>query len=122
VHVGVVRSVNPLGILAVKALAGGVGVVVFALIGEVVRPKKFAGLFAAAPSLALAGLLVTVLDRGPSAAAQAALGMAAGGAGMVVFCVVAAWTIPRLRATRGSLVAMVGWGGTAAIAYLAFLR
>ena len=39
-----------------RFLIGGVVVSVFAVLGDVLRPKSFAGLFGAAPSVALATL------------------------------------------------------------------
>ncbi len=54
--------------LAVKALAGGGLVVAFALLSEALSPKRFAGLFSAAPAVALAGLSVVLLDKGSHAA------------------------------------------------------
>jgi hypothetical protein len=58
-------SVHDATVIGLKAIAGGVLVVLFALLGEGLRPKWFAGLFAAAHSVALASLLVTVIDKGP---------------------------------------------------------
>ncbi len=60
-------------------------VVAFALIGHLLRPKWFAGLFGAAPSIAVASLAVTVLDKGHHDAALAAYGMLFGAAGFVAF-------------------------------------
>ena len=42
--------------LFIRFLIGGAVVSSFALLGEVFRPKTFAGLFGAAPSIALASL------------------------------------------------------------------
>jgi hypothetical protein len=39
-----------------RSIAGGLFVSLFAIIGDVVRPKSFAGLFGAAPSVAFATL------------------------------------------------------------------
>ena len=50
-----------IGVLALRGLAGGALVVVFALIGEVVTPKAFSGLFSAAPSVAFASLAITIV-------------------------------------------------------------
>ena len=47
---------SPILILAIKALVGGTVVLAFAAIGELLRPRGLAGMFAAAPSVALAGL------------------------------------------------------------------
>lgn len=41
---------------ALRFLIGGLVVSLFALVGDVLRPKSFAGLFGAAPSVALATL------------------------------------------------------------------
>ena len=105
-----------LSILAIKAVAGGIGVVAFALVAEVVEPKKLAGLFAAAPSVALASMVVTVLDTGPQRTVPAALGMAAGSVGMLAFCVLG------VPATLGSVAALAGWLAVALALYLVFLR
>jgi len=56
--------VNPVLLLAVRALVGGTFVVVFALVGEVVTPKRFAGIFGAAPSVTLANLALVVAIEG----------------------------------------------------------
>ena len=111
-----------LSILAIKAVAGGIGVVAFALVAEVVEPKKLAGLFAAAPSVALASMVVTVLDTGPQRTVPAALGMAAGSVGMLAFCLLGVPAIGRLGATLGSVAALAGWLAVALALYLVFLR
>jgi hypothetical protein len=54
-------------ILISKGLAGGGLVVAFAVISECLTPKRFAGLFSAAPAVALAGLTITLLDKGAHA-------------------------------------------------------
>ena len=46
--------------LIFRFLIGGTLVSAFALVGDAVRPKSFAGLFGAAPSIALATLGLTV--------------------------------------------------------------
>jgi hypothetical protein len=43
----------PKWVLAVKALLGGAAVVAFSLVGQAGHSKRFAGLFSAAPSVAL---------------------------------------------------------------------
>jgi hypothetical protein len=47
-----------------RFLAGGVVVSAFAAFGATLRPKSFAGLFGAAPSIALATLLITLSQKG----------------------------------------------------------
>ena len=47
-----------------RFLAGGIAVSAFAALGDALRPKSFAGLFGAAPSIALATLLITLSHKG----------------------------------------------------------
>lgn len=96
-------------ILGLKVLAGGFFVVAFALISDVLRPKMFAGLFSAAPSVALASLLVTALAAKADEAAASAVGMLVGSAGMVACCLVAAPLVRRLGAVAGSALAWGAW-------------
>jgi hypothetical protein len=49
---------KPLLEYLLRFIAGGVAVSAFAAFGDAVRPKSFAGLFGAAPSIALATLLM----------------------------------------------------------------
>jgi hypothetical protein len=85
-----------------RLLIGGLAVSFFAALADVVRPKSFAGLFGAAPSIALATLTLTVSERGASFAAaegrsmMRALWRSQPTAGRFVFCCnVAACTRPR---------------------------
>ena len=47
-----------------RFLAGGIAVSAFAALGDTLRPKSFAGLFGAAPSIGLATLLITLSQKG----------------------------------------------------------
>jgi hypothetical protein len=96
-------------IIGVRALAGGTFVVLFTLVGEWLRPKSFAGLFAAAPSIAVASLLVTLVVNGEAAVWRSALGMVAGAVALVATCVVAIDSVKRFRAPHGSLAAIAVW-------------
>jgi hypothetical protein len=109
-------------VLALKALNGGVFVVAFALVGEVLEPKRFAGLFSAAPSVALASLTITIVDKGPHTARDAATGMIVGAVALVVFCLVARHSVERFKAALGSAVACVAWAAAAAAGYLTVLQ
>jgi hypothetical protein len=51
---------------ALRFLAGGIAVSAFAVLGDTLRPKSFAGLFGAAPSIAFATLLITTVAKGRS--------------------------------------------------------
>lgn len=64
---------------AIRFVAGGLLVSMFAVIGDVLDPKSFAGIFGAAPSVALATLSLTIVTRGKPYAAIEARSMVVGG-------------------------------------------
>lgn len=105
----VVRSVETLIEIAVKAVFGGVLVVVFALISETLSPKRFAGIFSAAPSIAMAGLAVTLVIKGNHDATRAATGAIFGAVALLGYCLVAGPALGRWGALRGAAVALVVW-------------
>jgi uncharacterized membrane protein (GlpM family) len=107
-----------IAVLAIKALAGGAFVVLFSLIAEVLRPKSFSGLFSAAPSVAIAGLLVTSLTASPEAGGAAAHGMIAGAVAMVACCAAAAFLVHRFGGLVGTALTWAVWGLVAAVLYL----
>jgi uncharacterized membrane protein (GlpM family) len=98
-----------LPLIALRAVLGGTAVCLFAVIGEMLQPKKFAGIFAAAPAVAVASLGITIATRGASTAHANALGMMAGGTGMVVYCLAAVFVLRRMHALLGSIVVMPVW-------------
>ncbi|MEU9885944.1 DUF3147 family protein [Sphaerisporangium sp. NPDC051017] len=104
--------------IALRGLCGGLLVTVFALIGEMVSPKRFAGIFAAGPAVALAGMSVTLVFMGSRHVAQSALGMIVGAVALVAYCATAAPLEERLGAIAGSVVAMAVWAAVAAIGWL----
>jgi hypothetical protein len=67
-----------------RFLIGGAVISVFALLGDVLRPKSFAGLFGAAPSIALATVGMTIARHGKEYAATEARSMVLGA---IAFCV-----------------------------------
>lgn len=81
----------------------------FALLSQGLSPKRFAGLFSAAPAVAIAGLTIALLDKGGHEAHQSAVGMIAGAAGMVAYAAVAVQLLKRLRASRAALVSLGAW-------------
>ncbi len=107
--------------IAVKTLAGGVLVLAFAALAQVLAPKRFAGVFSAAPSVALAGLLVTEGFSGARDVVLSARGMAVGAVAFAVYCVLAVPLLRRWGAWRGSVAALLGWGIVSALGYLVVL-
>ena len=51
-----------------RFLLGGALVSLFALLGDVLRPRRLAGIFGGAPSVALATLALTAYKSGPAIA------------------------------------------------------
>jgi hypothetical protein len=75
------------GELLLRFLIGGLVVVAFALIGDLLKPKSFAGIFGAAPSVALATLGLTFWQDGEGVAAQAARSMMLGAVALLAYSV-----------------------------------
>jgi len=71
--------------LLIRFLIGGVVVSSFAILGDVLRPKSFAGLFGAAPSIALATLSLTVARHGHAYVATEARSMVIGAVAFFVY-------------------------------------
>jgi uncharacterized membrane protein (GlpM family) len=102
-------------VLAIKAVAGGALVVLFSLISEGLRPKRFAGLFSASPAVAIAGLAITLLDKGGHAAHQSSLGMVVGAVALVAYAAAAIPLLRRFRASAAAAVALSAWLLTAVV-------
>ncbi|HEY6621388.1 MAG TPA: DUF3147 family protein [Steroidobacteraceae bacterium] len=71
--------------MVVRFLVGGTLVSLFALIADIMKPKGFAGLFGAAPSVALASLGLTIATQGKLYAAMEARSMIAGAAAFLLY-------------------------------------
>jgi hypothetical protein len=95
----------------VRFLVGGVVVSAFAMLGDMLRPKSFAGLFGAAPSVALATLGIAVYRHGADYAAQQTWAMTAGAIALAVYGLVVCQLLirARLRAAPATLVSLVVW-------------
>jgi uncharacterized membrane protein (GlpM family) len=83
--------------ILVRFLVGGAVVSVFALIGDLLKPKSFAGLFGAAPSVALATLGLTVASEGASYAATEARSMMAGAIAFFAYASFVSWIMMRYK-------------------------
>ena len=95
----------------VRFLVGGVVVSAFAMLGDMLRPKSFAGLFGAAPSVALATLGIAVYRHGADYAAQQTWAMTAGAIALAVYGVVVCQLLirTRLRAAAATLPSLAVW-------------
>ncbi|ETK30610.1 hypothetical protein [Microbispora sp. ATCC PTA-5024] len=103
--------------VVLKALVGGAFVLAFAALAETLSPKRLAGVFSAAPSVALASLIVTAGFTGVGDVLASAHGMWIGAAGFALYCVAAVPLVRRWGAWRGALAALTVWGAVAAAGY-----
>jgi uncharacterized membrane protein (GlpM family) len=90
---------------------GGAVVSAFAMLSDLLRPKSFAGLFGAAPSLALATLGIAVYQRGVGYAAVQSQSMMAGAVALAVYSVFVCHLLARTRwkALTATLVGSTVW-------------
>jgi hypothetical protein len=103
--------------VALKALAGGLLVLAFAALAQMLMPKRFAGILSAAPSVALGSLLVTALFKTHEDIALSGRGMAVGAVAFTAYCLLAVPLVRRWGAWRGSAAALAGWAVVAAAGY-----
>jgi len=83
--------------LLLRFAIGGIAVSTFSAIGSVLRPKTFAGLFGAAPSVALATLALTFHKDGHSYAALEGRSMMLGALALAAYAWVVAMILFRAR-------------------------
>jgi len=97
--------------LLLRFLAGGAIVSLFAMAGDVIRPKSLAGLFGAAPSVALASLALTIERNGRAYAAQEAGTMLLGSAAFLIYSALASFVLRRYKpsALFTSLILIPVW-------------
>src|SRR5436305_1999194 len=102
--------------LIARFIIGGLVVSAFAVIGDMLHPKTFAGIFGAAPSVALATLGLTFALKGPAYVSQEGEAMLAGAVAFIAYSLATGTVL--LRARPSSLVvASAGWGLWGAIAF-----
>lgn len=107
-----------------RFLVGGAVVSVFALLGTALKPASFAGLFGAAPSVALATLGLTIAKEGSQYASVECRSMIAGAVALLVYSLAASrlMMVYRFSAIAAASLSMVVWLGCAFLLWIAFLR
>jgi uncharacterized membrane protein (GlpM family) len=95
----------------IRFLVGGAVVSAFAMLGDLLRPKSFAGLFGAAPSVALATLGIAVYQHGTEYAGLQTQAMMAAAIALAVYSVVVCHLLVRARlgALTTTLASLVVW-------------
>lgn len=117
-------SANLLNEVVVRFLVGGIIVSAFAVLGNLFKPKTFAGLFGAAPSVALATLAITVSKNGAAYASVEARSMLAGAVAFFCYSIVVVLLITRLQlpALTATLSSAAVWFGVAFGLWFVFLK
>ncbi|MEK9279047.1 MULTISPECIES: DUF3147 family protein [unclassified Bradyrhizobium] len=94
-----------------RFIAGGVIVSAFAILGDMLRPKSFAGLLGAAPSVALATLGIAVVHHGAGYAAAESWTMIYGAVALACYCRVVCQLLMRFRlpALPATIAAFAVW-------------
>jgi len=111
--------------LAIRFCVGGLFVSAFSLISDLFKPKTFAGLFGAAPSVALASLLVTVFTSGKPTAVINARAMLLGAVALMAYAATLSYACFRrdhLSVVKASLGGLLLWLAVAAALWGALLR
>lgn len=110
--------------MLVRFLIGGLVVSAFAIIGDMVKPESLGGVFAAAPTIALATVALTIHQKGAAYGAMEGRSMVAGAIAFVVYASAVSWMLMRYRtkAAWTSIAMMALWLGTAAGVWAVWLR
>jgi hypothetical protein len=110
--------------LLLRFAIGGIVVSAFAICGDLFKPKSFAGLFGAAPSLALATLALTIVREGAAYASVEARSMIGGAIAFCAYASCVSYVLMRYR-VRASVIAgalIVLWLGLAIFLWALWLR
>lgn len=110
--------------LLLRFVIGGLVVSLFAVIGDMVKPESLGGVFAAAPTIALATVALTVHKHGAGYVALEARSMIAGALAFFVYACAVSFVLMRFRTktlmTAAALMAL--WFGTASGIWAVWLR
>ena len=97
--------------LVLRFVIGGLIVSMFAILAEILRPKSFAGMFGAAPSIALATIGITIAQHGKSYAAIEARSKVMGAVAFFLYASAVSWIMMRIkpRALVATIALMPVW-------------
>jgi hypothetical protein len=107
------RAGGALHEILLRTVVGGVVVSCFSILGDLLKPKSFAGLFGAAPSVALASLYLAVKQHGTQYASLEGRWMIVGAVAFLIYASVVSRLMVRrkwaaLPATGAALLLWLG--------------
>jgi Protein of unknown function (DUF3147) len=110
--------------LLLRFLIGGLAVSFFAALGDVLKPKSFAGLFGAAPSVGLATLALTAYSDGRTYASMEARSMLASAGAFLLYACLSSRLMMQFEwsAAKASITALIVWFAISFSLWLALLR
>lgn len=110
--------------LLFRCVVGGIIVSLFAILGDLIKPKSLGGTTAAAPAVALATMWLTIRKEGPTYTALEARSMIAGAMAYLVFAVAVSYVQmhykPKALITATTMLPV--WGVVAAVLWAVWLR
>jgi uncharacterized membrane protein (GlpM family) len=110
--------------MMLRFLIGGMVVSVFAILGDVLKPESLGGVFAAAPTIALATLVLTMHKHGGVYVATEARSMVAGAIAFFAYACAVSFVLMRWRskALTTAIALLPIWFATAAGLWSLWLR
>ena len=110
-----------MGETLIRFCVGGLVVSSFSLISDLLKPKTFAGLFGAAPSVALASLTLVVLTESNARAAIEARSMILGAVALLCYAAVVSYGLLRSKigVIKLAFSALLLWLGVAVALWFA---
>ena len=110
--------------LLIRFIVGGTVVCLFAAFSDAVKPKSFAGLFAAAPSVAVATLGLTIMTEGKLFVAAEARSMIFGAISVFLYAAATTrlMTKYKVSAAPAAILALAVWMTCAMGAWYTLLR
>jgi hypothetical protein len=110
--------------IVVRVIIGGSVVSVFALLGELLKPKSFAGLFGAAPSVSLATLALTAAKEGKVYASLEARSMLLGSVAFIIYAAIVSRGVMhrRIQVLAATTLGLALWAACAFSLWYVVLR
>jgi Protein of unknown function (DUF3147) len=110
--------------ILLRIIVGGFAVSAFALLGDLLRPKSFAGLLGAGPSVALATLILTATKEGSGYVSVEARSMILGALASIFYATVVSQVLIRWQASvvYVASLAMMAWFAAAFGLWYAMVR